>query len=104
MAVTLEQVEGLTGADVFDEKGVLVGTVQSPHVLDGELVGLVVRLDRPLAELPGVGRDEIEIGADRLQVTGRDSVRFLASSRELIAHAAGRAATDEAGRERRGGF
>lgn len=75
MAFTIDDATRLEGADVFDENGEFIGSVRAPHILNGELLGVVVDLDEEIAGLPTVGRDHIEIGRRFIDVTGEDSVR-----------------------------
>ena len=76
MAVTLDDVHRMVGSDVFDSKGQRIGVLHGPHVLDGELVGLHVRLDERLATLPTVGRDDIEFAPEHVETSGANSLRL----------------------------
>ena len=76
MVLTLDEAERLAGADVYDAKGELIGTVRGAHVLDGALLGVHVALDPALAELPTVGRSSVEVAPDALHVAGERAVRL----------------------------
>lgn len=92
MPITLDDLEDLAGADVVDAKGELIGIVSGPHVLAGELLGVRVALDDALAELPTVGRDEVEIATRYLARDG-ESLRVAMELMEAIAgHAPARRA------------
>lgn len=84
MPITLDDLEDLAGADVVDAKGEVIGTVGGPHVLAGELLGVRVALDEAIAELPTVGRDEVEI-ATRFLARDGDSLRVSMELMEAIA-------------------